>query len=58
MSYGSEVQQPPIGSLLVVDWAPNDAEGDKVLYLFDGGELSPDTAALIKLASDEQPAPE
>ena len=44
---------PPIGPLLVVDWAPNDAEGDKVLYLFDGGELSPDTAASIKLASDE-----
>ncbi|MFF7650421.1 NUDIX domain-containing protein [Streptomyces sp. NPDC007983] len=44
---------PPIGSLLVVDWAPNEAEGDKVLYLFDGGELSPDTAASIKLASDE-----
>ncbi|MDN3056231.1 NUDIX hydrolase [Streptomyces sp. SRF1] len=45
--------KPPIGSLLVVDWAPNEAEGDKVLYLFDGGELSPDTAASIKLASDE-----
>ncbi|GAA0958299.1 MULTISPECIES: NUDIX domain-containing protein [Streptomyces violaceusniger group] len=45
--------RPPIGPLLVVDWAPNDAEGDKVLYLFDGGELSPDTAASIKLASDE-----
>ncbi|RNG16650.1 NUDIX domain-containing protein [Streptomyces botrytidirepellens] len=45
--------KPPIGPLLVVDWAPNDAEGDKVLYLFDGGELSPDTAASMKLASDE-----
>ncbi|MES4902430.1 MULTISPECIES: NUDIX hydrolase [unclassified Streptomyces] len=44
---------PPIGSLLVVDWAPNAAEGDKVLYLFDGGELSPGAAASIKLASDE-----
>ncbi|MFD8384862.1 NUDIX domain-containing protein [Streptomyces sp. NPDC059679] len=44
---------PSIGSLLVVDWAPNDTEGDKVLYLFDGGELSPETAASIKLASDE-----
>ena len=45
--------KPPIGPLLVIDWAPNDAEGDKVLYLFDGGELSPDTAVSIKLASDE-----
>ncbi|MCP9209939.1 NUDIX domain-containing protein [Streptomyces sp. NEAU-Y11] len=44
---------PPIGSLLVVDWAPNEAEGDKVLYLFDGGELSPEATASIKLAPDE-----
>ncbi|MFE2440810.1 NUDIX domain-containing protein [Streptomyces sp. NPDC059426] len=44
---------PPIGALLVVDWAPNEAEGDKVLYLFDGGEMSSNTAATIKLASAE-----
>ncbi|MFE7118354.1 NUDIX domain-containing protein [Streptomyces sp. NPDC057654] len=44
---------PPIGSLLVIDWAPSPAEGDKVLYVFDGGELTPDAAASIKLASDE-----
>lgn len=25
--------------LLVHDWAPNDAEGDKILYVFDCGEL-------------------
>jgi 8-oxo-dGTP diphosphatase len=25
--------------LLVHDWAPNDTEGDKVLYIFDCGEL-------------------
>jgi 8-oxo-dGTP pyrophosphatase MutT (NUDIX family) len=25
--------------LLVHDWAPNDAEGDKVLYIFDCGKL-------------------
>jgi 8-oxo-dGTP pyrophosphatase MutT (NUDIX family) len=25
--------------LLVNDWAPNDAEGDKILYIFDCGEL-------------------
>ncbi|GAA2969427.1 MULTISPECIES: NUDIX domain-containing protein [Streptomyces] len=30
---------PPIGQLLAVDWAPSDGEGDKILYLFDGGVL-------------------
>ncbi|MBE9498463.1 MULTISPECIES: NUDIX domain-containing protein [Streptomyces] len=44
---------PPIGSLLVIDWAPNPTEGDKVLYVFDGGRLSPDATASIKLAPDE-----
>jgi 8-oxo-dGTP diphosphatase len=28
--------------LLIHDWAPNDAEGDKVLYIFDCGELGDD----------------
>ena len=27
---------------LVHDWAPNDSEGDKVLYIFDCGELGED----------------
>ncbi len=44
---------PNIGPLLVVDWAPNPAEGDKVLYVFDGGELSPEETASINLAADE-----
>jgi 8-oxo-dGTP diphosphatase len=30
----------PIGRLLVVDWAPNEREGDKILWIFDGGELT------------------
>jgi 8-oxo-dGTP diphosphatase len=30
---------PPIGRLLVVDWAPHPDEGDKLLFIFDGGEL-------------------
>ncbi|WP_435113050.1 NUDIX domain-containing protein [Nocardiopsis synnemataformans] len=30
---------PPIGRLLVVDWAPTQAEGDKQLFVFDGGVL-------------------
>jgi len=28
--------------LLVHDWAPNNAEGDKILYVFDCGELAED----------------
>jgi ADP-ribose pyrophosphatase YjhB (NUDIX family) len=44
---------PPIGRLLAVDWAPNEAEGDKVLYLFDGGQLSQEHLAQITLQQDE-----
>ncbi|MEV5545362.1 NUDIX hydrolase [Streptomyces sp. NPDC052309] len=44
---------PPIGRLLAVDWAPNEAEGDKVLYLFDGGRLSREQLAGIELQADE-----
>jgi 8-oxo-dGTP pyrophosphatase MutT (NUDIX family) len=28
--------------LLVIDWAPNDGEGDKILYIFDCGPLGDD----------------
>ncbi|WP_406269633.1 NUDIX hydrolase [Nocardia sp. NBC_00881] len=31
-----------VNRLLVHDWAPSDAEGDKVLYVFDCGELADD----------------
>ncbi len=31
---------PPIGTMLAVDWAPAEHEGDKLLFLFDGGLLS------------------
>ncbi|MFI1303924.1 NUDIX domain-containing protein [Streptomyces sioyaensis] len=44
---------PGIGPLLVIDWAPSEAEGDKVLYVFDGGQLHPDDVDGIKLAPDE-----
>jgi ADP-ribose pyrophosphatase YjhB (NUDIX family) len=44
---------PPMGRLLAVDWAPSDAEGDKVLYIFDGGELAPKYLAQISLQPDE-----
>lgn len=29
------------GRLLVVDWAPHPDEGDKLLFVFDGGTLTP-----------------
>ncbi|RKT04585.1 ADP-ribose pyrophosphatase YjhB (NUDIX family) [Streptomyces sp. 3211.6] len=44
---------PHIGRLLVVDWAPNPGEGDKVLYLFEGGFLSTDDRRQIALQADE-----
>ncbi|MER5849323.1 NUDIX hydrolase [Streptomyces sp. NPDC002012] len=45
--------KPRIGRLLVVDWAPSPGEGDKVLYLFDGGRLGPDECRRIELQADE-----
>ena len=30
---------PPIGRLLVADWAPTPEHGDKLLFVFDGGVL-------------------
>lgn len=40
---------PPIGRLLVIDWAPNQTEGDKLLFLFDGGTLSPEYSDKIRV---------
>lgn len=31
--------RPPIGRLLAVDWAPHADEGDKLLFIFEGGSL-------------------
>ncbi|MZD09756.1 NUDIX domain-containing protein [Streptomyces sp. SID5785] len=45
--------EPEIGRLLVVDWAPSPAEGDKLLYLFDGGVLSERLQAEIVLQASE-----
>ena len=39
----------PVGKLLVVDWAPNDREGDKILFVFDGGELAAEQLAAIRV---------
>lgn len=44
---------PPLARLLAIDWAPNDAEGDKVLYLFDGGQLTPEAQSEVSLQADE-----
>ena len=30
-----------LGRLLVIDWAPHPDEGDKLLFVFDGGVLEP-----------------
>ena len=32
--------------LLVIDWAPNPGEGDKILYIFDCGQLGGDEAQI------------
>jgi 8-oxo-dGTP diphosphatase len=45
--------RPVIGRLLVVDWAPHPQEGDKVLYVFDGGVLTPDDLDAIHLDPTE-----
>ena len=45
--------EPPIGPLLVVDWAPAEKEGDKILFIFAGGTLSADQLAAIRLGEDE-----
>src|SRR4051794_13470484 len=41
------------GRLLVVDWAPHPAEGDKLLFVFDGGILSPPEAEALSPDGDE-----
>lgn len=33
-----------VGPLLVVDWAPHPNEGDKLLFIFDGGQLNDGSA--------------
>lgn len=40
---------PPIGRLLVADWAPNQTEGDKLLFLFDGGVLTAEYLDKVQL---------
>ena len=45
--------EPPVGPLLVADWAPHPDEGDKVLLIFDGGTLTADQLNGIRLQADE-----
>jgi 8-oxo-dGTP diphosphatase len=44
---------PPLGKLLVTDWAPAEREGDKILYIFDGGTLDDDDLTRIAFEDGE-----
>jgi ADP-ribose pyrophosphatase YjhB (NUDIX family) len=51
---GEELGQPlPIGGLLVVDWAPAEGEGDKLLFVFEGGHVTPDQRERISFRDGE-----
>lgn len=45
------VREP--GRLLVVDWAPHPTQGDRVLFVFDGGLLTESEIAAIRLQASE-----
>ncbi|GII24642.1 NUDIX domain-containing protein [Planosporangium mesophilum] len=45
--------RPPIGDLLSVDWAPHPEEGDKVLFIFDGGRLNPNVLSSVRFGDGE-----
>ncbi|MEU6246079.1 NUDIX hydrolase [Glycomyces sp. NPDC047010] len=42
-----------LGGLLVVDWAPAPSEGDKILFVFDGGVLTAAQEVAIVIGADE-----
>ncbi|GAA2714016.1 NUDIX domain-containing protein [Micromonospora olivasterospora] len=42
-----------IGALLTVDWAPRPDEGDKMLFVFDGGTLTADQLAAVAFRDGE-----
>ena len=44
---------PSLGPLLVIDWAPAEQEGDKLLFVFAGGALTANELAAIRLQPDE-----
>ena len=45
--------EPDIHQLLVTDWAPSAGEGDKLLFVFDAGTLTPTSTQAFSLAEDE-----
>ncbi|MFF5054017.1 NUDIX domain-containing protein [Micromonospora sp. NPDC000663] len=42
-----------VGPMLVVDWAPVEHEGDKLLFIFDGGSLGAEQERDIRFADGE-----
>lgn len=44
---------PALGPMLVVDWAPAEHEGDKLLFIFDGGSLGAEQERDIRFADGE-----
>jgi 8-oxo-dGTP pyrophosphatase MutT (NUDIX family) len=42
-----------VGQALVVDWAPHPVQGDKLLFVFDGGRLSDAELAAIEFVDGE-----
>ena len=48
----------PTGRLLVIDWAPHPAEGDKLLFVFDGGRLTAEQHRWLALDGTEIAAAE
>jgi len=38
---------------LVVDWAPSDSEGDKILFVFDGSTIGRSIEEQLRLPGDE-----
>jgi 8-oxo-dGTP diphosphatase len=42
-----------VGPLLVVDWAPDNDEGDKILYVFDAGSLTDEELKTIVFGDGE-----
>lgn len=45
--------EAPVGPLLIADWAPHPDEGDKLLFVFDGGVLTTSQLNGIHLQTDE-----
>lgn len=42
-----------VGRLLVVDWAPQPSDGEKILFVFDGGRLTHEQLAAIRVDGEE-----